>query len=90
MSIIIKGMDMPKECEECPFGFYRNGDCCLVCYLTKHIVIRRHEETRVKECPLVEIPTPHGRLVEGDVVANMLRDILTYVDEETILEAEPQ
>ena len=73
MSIIIKGMDMPKD-------------------LTSITVIMHGLEwdysQRVYRDNIVEIPTPHGRLVEGDVVANMLRDILTYVDEETILEAE--
>ena len=73
MSIIIKGMDMPKD-------------------LTSITVIMHGLEwdysQRVYRDNIVEIPTPHGRLIEGDVVANMLRDILTYVDEETILEAE--
>ena len=80
MSIIIKGMDMPTSCwgceifSSCPTGSLNE---CL-----------KYVESRNPNCPLVEVPTPHGRLVEGDVVANMLRDILTYVDEETILEAE--
>ena len=73
MSIIIKGMDMPKD-------------------LTSITVIMHGLEwdysQRVYRDNIVEIPTPHGRLIEGDVVANMLRDILTYVDEETILETE--
>ena len=80
MSIIIKGMDMPTSCwgceifSSCPTGSLNE---CL-----------KYVESRNPNCPLFEVPTPHGRLVEGDVVANMLRDILTYVDEETILEAE--
>ena len=76
MSVIIKGMKLPK---------------------TGRVDISIDAKGKIySETPglafwtyvAVEIPTPHGRLIEGDVVANMLRDILTYVDEETILEAE--
>lgn len=50
MSILIKGLDMPKGCDEtCPL--YLAGQCCEGC-----------------DCPLVEIPTPHGRLIDGDVL----------------------
>ena len=52
MSIIIKGLDMPKGCKECmseciniPLECYPDGDT-------------------VPNCPLIEIPIPHGRLVE--------------------------
>ena len=74
MSIIIKGMDMPKRGEILVFDGGR------FIYTDSGMNVYRYKA--------IEIPTPHGRLIEGDVVANMLRDILTYVDEETILEAE--
>lgn len=76
MSILIKGMDMPKDCEDCRFGFYREGDSAPVCYLTKHIIIRKKAEERHNDCPLVEIPTPHGRLIdENDVKAKCVNEV---------------
>lgn len=60
MSIIIKGMDMPKSCGECKFfsglgyGFH--------CFLNgKHITFIGEIQD---DCPLIEIPTPHGRLID--------------------------
>ena len=50
MSVLIKGMKMPKNCEDCRFEDF--GGCMF----------------RVKrsDCPLVEVPTPHGRLIDAD------------------------
>ena len=64
MSVIIKGMKMPKSCKDCPcreypkFSFESNW-CCLN---QKTI-----SDVRVisPNCPLVEIPTPHGRLIDA-------------------------
>ena len=50
MSILIKGMEMPERCGAC---FLRVGGCKQRIYM----------EQRPKYCPLVEIPTPHGRLI---------------------------
>ena len=58
MNILIKGMDMPKGCDEtCPL--YLAGQCCEGC-----------------DCPLIEIPTPHGRLIdENDVKAKCVNEV---------------
>ena len=50
MSVIVKGMEMPERCGAC---FLRVGGCKQRIYM----------EQRPKYCPLVEIPTPHGRLI---------------------------
>ena len=50
MSILIKGMKMPKGCDECKLG---------------DIVCGADEDHGWIECPLVEVPTPHGRLIEA-------------------------
>ena len=56
MSILIRGMEMPRVCAECfmdpPCSKALSGD------------IRVWEE-RLPDCPLVEIP-PHGDLVDRD------------------------
>lgn len=59
MSIIVKGMQMPKSCMECPMF------CGIGCKAT---MIMFNELTnvavRVKGCPLVEIPKEYGRLID--------------------------
>ena len=51
MSILIKGMAMPKNCGECPFGKYES---CQI-----NLIIYGHDSAN---CPLVEAP-PHGTWV---------------------------
>ena len=57
MSVLIRGMEMPERCGQC---FLRVGKCKQRIYM----------EQRPKGCPLVEIPTPHGRLIDADKLAN--------------------
>ena len=49
MSILIKGMDMPKSCGEC--FFYDNGGC----FVTVYIVLRKRGKDKPEWCPLVEV-----------------------------------
>ena len=56
MSILIKGMEMPQNCEEC--------DVKVVC--KNYWKIIREQHTRPSWCPLVHLPTPHGRLIDAD------------------------
>lgn len=51
MSILIRGMEMPQNCTEC------------------HAMCRHHlngRKFRHPNCPLIEVPTPHGRLIDAD------------------------
>lgn len=62
MSVLIKGMEMPNSCGECPlqcdecFGSFR-------CWFSKKW---GSDLMRADDCPLVEVPTPHGRLIDAD------------------------
>lgn len=62
MGVYIKGMDMPKDCTECEliyndhFGYPR---CCISGLLSINGRTKR-------DCPLTEVPEPHGRLIDGD------------------------
>ena len=87
MSVIVKGMEMPERCGAC---FLRVGGCKQRIYM----------EQRPKYCPLVEIPTPHGRLIDADKLKSRLvldndsnelqrisADILKWIDiQETVIE----
>lgn len=58
MSILIKGMDIPKVC----------GQCCIAkaisCDGWKYV--RSIQLDRWKYCPLVEVSTPHGDLIDRE------------------------
>ena len=72
--ILIKGMEMPLHTE-------RDGEkdtvfqCAIVVHQdnTAELVIRRNpanpfancNEPHIDKCPLVEVPTPHGRLIDA-------------------------
>lgn len=64
MSIIIKGMKMPIVCDDC-WALDECGDYPM-CRITQEQrgYNFNTREYRMDDCPLVEIPTPHGRLVE--------------------------
>lgn len=57
MSILIKGVEMPRSCANC---FISAGDCDLWEGFSSKTKKRHHD------CPLVEIKSPHGRLIDAD------------------------
>lgn len=59
MSILIKGMELPKNCVEC--GVYWDG--CPVWNLEN--IDKDYSEKRAPNCPLVPVP-PHGGLIDAD------------------------
>ena len=67
-SILIKGMDMPKSCADC---FFRqaapNSLDVYFCYADKNNRYAVHDK-RPLFCPLVEVPTPHGDLIDKDLL----------------------
>ena len=65
MSLLIKGMKMPKNCIECVFYRAPSQDydyCCISSAIPKGYI--------PADCPLIEIPD-HGRLVDVDVMERM-------------------
>lgn len=71
MSLLIKGMDMPGFCIDCPCGHVDNSEYPkqkLFCYGQYECPELDINTTRceVKNCPLVEVPTFHGRLIDAD------------------------
>ena len=70
-SIIIKGMEMPTSCCQCPVNMYlckRGYE-----YLLEHPALY---DERAEDCPLVPVP-PHGRLIDGDVA-----DVIHFTEED--------
>lgn len=69
MSLMIKGMEMPKSCHCCRMCFQvADGDidwhweCCLL-----YEKVERYAADRIPGCPLIPIP-PHRRLVDADAL----------------------
>lgn len=94
MSILIKGMDMPKCCTECSCCRHDNwnGETAHQCNVSL-ITFGAEDENWIYDqrpnwCPLVEIPTPHGRLIDADklLVEHGLK--LTEEFAPTVIEAE--
>ena len=74
MSLILKGLDMPKSCLVCPCNDDDNRCGATGWPLT----YPEYLEQRYDDCPLIEIPTPHGRLIDGDIVADMLDSMMVH------------
>lgn len=70
MSILIKGMEMPKRCEDCRAicSHTEGWRCGLVSPTTRPMTFTE----LYKNCPLVEIPK-HGRLIDADDVLTQTR-----------------
>ncbi len=85
MSVIVKGMDMPKDCGHCRFAV--DGWCYA--YGRANIdALSTYERTNY--CPLVPIP-PHGRLIDADALCIPPEEInakMAVVCAPTIIEAE--
>lgn len=56
--VLIKGMEMPTNCQHCLFSDYESRYCKAA---NEYIPMLGHP----RFCPLVEVPT-HGRLIDAD------------------------
>ena len=65
MGVYIKGMEMPFTCLNCDFHKCAGGVGDF-CSLTKRRQFRF--KNRPKDCPLIEVPEPHGRLIDADAL----------------------
>lgn len=74
MSILVKGIEKPKDCGVCPFkldGWPDEWE--MHCKLLGRQVGYFDKKSKVpKDCPIVEVPTPHGRLIDADELTDQL------------------
>lgn len=61
MSVLIKGMEMPKSCSKCDLRVIAIG-LDFQCAISGETV-DDYYSSRHPKCPIVEVPTPHGRLI---------------------------
>ena len=64
MGIYIKGMEMPKNCYICDDMFLLST---IKCECPNFVL-----NERPSNCPLIEVPESHGRLIDADALANDL------------------
>lgn len=69
MSILIRGMKMPNNCRDCPLEDAYDGYNCRIVEKSANWGL----EGRPSWCPLVEVPTPHGRLIDADALETDLK-----------------
>ena len=83
MSVIVKGMEMPLNCAMCE----RWSICeCLKEYKDYESILYAVDDgdlVRAVECPLIEIPTPHGRLIDADELINDCEKLMRMLDPES-------
>ena len=68
MSVIIKNVEVPQYCGACHVGFCKQIGCEL------YIGFDDYATSRHPDCPISNIPTPHGRLGDLDELYNHLNE----------------
>ena len=80
---------VPKEkpkCYNCPF---RTLDYCGLLIEHDRVTVNVNKMTSSEYCPLVEIPTPHGRLIDADELVRIWTGAKFYGSIKPIVDARP-
>ncbi len=69
MAVLLKNMEMPRTCYDCKLR-RRNGLklICPVLERSYKIADTQILFVREKDCPLIEVPEPHGDLIDRDAL----------------------
>ena len=70
MSILIKGIDMPKDCESICVTIWNDG----IIYATDE----NKNQIDTKKSKAIQIPTPHGRLIDESKMRFYYEERWTY------------
>lgn len=83
MSILVKGIDVPKNCDECPIQHKHWGyevKLCPYSTVDNGTDLYQPIDYRMEDCPIYEVPTPHGRLIDADELREkMIKEADTYI-----------
>lgn len=69
MSVIVKGMEMPRDCPACSLSYWANHSTFLGCRAVpgKRYAMQeeqyRESDTPPDWCPIRPLPEKHGRLI---------------------------
>ena len=67
MSVIVKGMDMPTKCLDCPFMIGRDDDDCILQSDEANAGFESWDDMKAN-CPLIPLPSEHGELIDRDAL----------------------
>lgn len=76
MSILIRGMEMPKSCWDCEVGGAKQRHATCPFYSMEYWEQENYQDKIADGCPLIEIP-PHGRLIDADALAKIVLNWIT-------------
>ena len=84
MSVVIRGMKMPKNCKECPFCQWSNHYQTYVCFNGnrytemffdgKYPTESALRSRRADNCPMTELPAEHGRLIDAYALQQSIKE----------------
>lgn len=74
MSVIVRGMNMPKYCKECSNHFWFAGR--IWCYYLDDSIDEggNIDVSPPHNCPMTELPEKHGRLIDADAFVEYLEN----------------
>lgn len=77
MSVVIKGMEMPETCDDCPFHIYHSHYeyVCKATPLFYPMNLANSKGIRKDWCPLIALPDKHGRLIDADELMDGWMDL---------------
>ena len=91
MSLFINSkVHLPSNCEKCPFN-YADMSVGICMAADKTIDTRTYGRKRHPDCPMTELPAPHGRLIDADEIEKCVHeryDVGEYVFADTIRNAD--
>lgn len=79
MSVLIKGMKMPRNCRECKIKAWEERYNVYECPFGGILELSCLSNGRQDDCPLVELPEKHGRLIDADALMDIFADRLVKV-----------
>lgn len=73
MGVLIKGLTKPSHCDVCIFNI---DGCCII---NREL---EPDDELTHSCPLIGVPTPHGRLIDADEFDERIRQAGGMCEEE--------
>ena len=86
MAILIKGMEMPKNCHLCLYSYLGRDYIRVFCGIDDHYIADLQQWDKPyflghkdDSCPIIPVPD-HGDLIDRDMVLKKAWDVETFVD----------
>ena len=77
MSILVKGMEMPNSCYDCRF-FVDTWCYAFGINDWRNAYNKPPKGKRLDNCPLIEVSTPHGRLIDADALCEYCDNVIDH------------